>query len=324
MTKFTIGSFLLAGLSALSAWATEPESKDSGSSTSTSVERPKATPAKDDEADELITNRMMRASNGSLSKFSLNTGMTYQGGSLNKPFAADRPNIAAAGDATSISGISGTFNGSYRLSAVNRLNLGAGLQMLAPFNDSINTRDARAQQEFDENQGQLDISNPFLSFTHMNKVFGVQTIVTTTATLFTAGNLRDAGYQNSADITLNTMYNVGDSGFSFGALFLYSQFFFNKNDANLLRFQNEVVYGFMPQAEYVINDTFNLRTIVRSNWYQNTRANSDFVKRPVTQSAGLGISVSRDVFLYPNIQFAYDDFGADRTNVGFTANINML
>jgi hypothetical protein len=278
-----------------------------------------------DKADELITNRRFRASNGSLSKFSLNTSISYSGGSLDKPFAADRPNISNAGDTTSIAGISGTLNGSYRLNKLNRLNIGTGIQMLAPFNSTIDTDDPRAQKEFDDNRGKLDITNPYLSYTHMNKFFGVQTVATAGIKEYTASNLRDAGYKNDVSFSLNTMYNVGKTGFSFGALMLYSKFFFDDNDADLRANQNDVVYGFLPQAEYVINDTFNIRTIVRSNWYQNSKADTnDFDQRPVTQSVGLGISVSRNIFLYPNIQFVYKDLQAANTNIGFTANINMF
>ena len=282
--------------------------------------------AQADKADELITNRRFRASNGSLSKFSMNMSMSYSGGAINNPFSADRPNISNAGDTTSIAGIGGSLNGSYRLNKLNRINLGAGLQMLAPFHDSINTNDSRAKREFDQNRGNLDVSNPSLSFTHLNKFYGVQTVLTTGLTKFTASNFTDVGYNNSFDLSLNTMYDFGGKDFSIGALVVYNRYFFDSDDEKFLDSQNETVFGVLPQAEYVINDTFNIRTIIRSHWYQNNRADgaSNYTRRPVTQSVGLGISLNRDVFLYPNIQFAYDNLQASNTNVGFTANINMF
>jgi len=284
----------------------------------------KATTSKVDEADAKITNRRFRASNGSLSDFSMNMSLSYSGGSLEKPFAADRPNISNAGDTTSIAGISGTVNGTYRLNTLNRINIGTGIQMLAPFNDEIDTKDPRAQKEFDDNRGELDVTNPYISYTHMNNFFGVQTIGNVGITQYTASNLTDIGYQNSLDLSLNTMYAFKDTGFSIGALMLYTQYYFDDDDAAFQPNQTDIVYGFLPQAEYVINDTFNIRTIVRSNWYQNTKADSDFSQRPLTQSVGLGISVNRDVFLYPNIQFIPNDLQAGNTNIGFTANINMF
>lgn len=281
---------------------------------------------KTDEADELITNRRFRAQNGSLSSISMNMSLNYNAGSIDKPFAADRPNISNAGDTTSIAGISGTFNGSYRINPLNRLNLGSGVQMLAPFNDKIETSDARAEKEFNDNRGNLDLSNPYFSYTHMNKFLDIQTVMTAGATQYTASNFRDAGYQTSADFSLNTMYDFGGSAFSMGALFVYNRYFFDNDDPTLKQYQNETVWGVLPQAEYVINDTFNLRTIIRSNWYQNNRATgpNDFEQRPITQSVGLGISLSRNIFLYPNVQFVYQNLQASNTNIGFSANINMF
>lgn len=277
-----------------------------------------------DKADELITNRRFRASNGSLSNFSMNLNMSYSGGSLEKPFAADRPNIAAAGDATSIAGIGGLFNGSYRINSLNRINVGAGVQMLAPFNDTISTNDPQAQEEFDNNRGELDLRNPFVNYTHMNKFFGVQTIGSIGYTQVTQSNFTDRGFNSIVTANLNTMYDFGGSAFSMGVLAVYSKYYMNNNDPALASKQADVVYGFLPQAEYEINDTYNLRTIVRSNWYQNSVADQSFTQRPITQSVGLGISLNRDVFLYPNIQFAPENLQAGVTNIGFTTNINMF
>ncbi len=278
-----------------------------------------------DEADQVITNRRFRASNGSLSDLSMNLNLNYQGGSLNRPLAADRPNLNTAGDTASIAGFSGIVTGSYRLNALNRVGFAAGLQMLAPFNDSIDTDSATARREFDENQGELDISDPRISYTHMNKFAGIQTIITTEVLQYTAGNFTNTGYQNKASLLVNTMYAVGDTGFSFGAYTLFERNFFDSTQADPAD-QLETVFGFLPQAEYIINDTFNLRTIIRSHWYDNSRAvrSGNFRKRPVTQSVGLGISLSRDIFLYPNFQFAWDNVDSKVTNVGLSANINMF
>ena len=154
----------------------------------------------------------------------------------------------------------------------------------------------------------------------------MQTISSLGIREYTASNLTDIGYANSIEATVNTMYDFGGSAFSIGALVVYSKYLFDKTDESYDEYQNGVVWGFLPQAEYVINDTFNLRTIVRSNWYQNNNQDgaSDFTQRAITQSVGLGISVNRDVFIYPNIQFVNQNMQASNTNIGLTANINMF
>lgn len=279
-----------------------------------------------DEADLAITNRRFRASNGSLSSFSIRSQLNYNGGSMKDPLAPTRPNISNAGDTALISGLAGTIGVTYRLSKLNRVNLGVGVQMLAPFHSDSDSSDPGIQREFRENAREFDASNPTLSYTHMNNFFGVQTIINAGFTQYTAGNLTDRGYQNGVDFTVNTMYDVGKTGFSYGLLFTATRNFFNNDNSKFLASQNETVFGFLPQAEYVINDTFNLRTIVRSHWYQNNRLqdSDDFTKRPVTQSVGLGVSINRDLFLYPNIQFAYDEFTFANTNIGLQASINLF
>jgi hypothetical protein len=313
---------LLLPIAILSLVAYADDAKINKSEESVKIKKEK----KVDKADELITNRRFRASNGSLSKLSMNTSLTYSAGSIDKPFDAERPNISNAGDTTSIAGMSGTVNASYRLNTLNRINAGAGLQMLAPFNDSIDTKNERAQKEFDDNRGELEVNNPYVSYSHFNKFFGVQTILSGSITQYTAGNFTDLGYQNRVSASINTMYDFGGSPFSIGVLGVYDRFYYdggNYSDGEKAN-QADVVWGFLPQAEYVINDTFNIRTIMRSNWYQNSMADHEFSQRPITQSVGLGISVNRDIFLYPNLQFVVEDAQASNTNIGLSANINMF
>lgn len=282
------------------------------------------TPNSVDKADELITNPRYRASTGSLSKMSLNSTMIYRGGSLSKPMSANRPNIAGRGDTASVARLNVDLQGTYRLNALNRINAGIGLQSLAPFHSSIETNDPQAQLEFDQNQGNVDISNPYIQYRHMNNLYGVQTILTAGLTQFTAGNLREDGYQNEIAFEFDTLYEVGTTGLSLGACLSASKFVFDNNDPAKARRQQDIVVQFEPQVEYAFNDTFNFRTVFRTFAYQNNREDSTMNRRPSTQDVGLGISVSRNVFLFPNLQFSYDDLRWENTNVGFVANINMF
>jgi len=282
-----------------------------------------------DEADAKITNRRFRAQNGSLSDFSVNLNVNYSAGSVNKPFAADRPNITGAADTVLSADASVGITGTYRLTKLDRINAGIGMYMLAPFHTTLDTENKTQEEEFEDNQGNLQVNDPFISYTHLNKFFGVQTIFNVGYTRFTnEAFTENRQMRDRVDASINTMYDTGN-GFSFGLLVTGYRTFFDSftNDGKDIRSaQLESSFGFLPQAEYVINDTFNLRTIVRTHWYDNVRSQSsdEWRTRPITQSVGLGISVSRDIFLYPNIQFAYDNLQADNTNIGLSANINMF
>jgi len=80
--------------------------------------------------------------------------------------------------------------------------------------------------------------------------------------------------------------------------------------------------------EYRINDTFNLRTVTFLLSYEHTLAShadmTTWTKDKVTQSCGVGISITRDVFLYPNLQFIPDQLRGKDTNVALSTNINMF
>jgi hypothetical protein len=118
------------------------------------------------------------------------------------------------------------------------------------------------------------------------------------------------------------MHEVGKTGFSYGAGIQALFYTFNNDNQNL----SDSVSGLYPAAEYEINDTYNLRTVFGFQVYEQLRRQDDstFNKRKVYQSVGLGISVTRDVFLYPNIQFIPSDIRSDRTNVAISANINVF
>jgi hypothetical protein len=289
---------------------------------------------KSDEADNIITNRRIRASTGSLSKWSFNSSWNYNAGSVERPFDATRPNITAASDVALLQNLSGDVGVNYRLNQKDRLSLKTGLQMAAPFHSSIETNDAGVREEFEKNQGNLDVQNPALSYSRIFKVKGVQNVLSAGAGLYTQGALTDRGYQYFFNSSLNTMYDMGKTGASAGLLFTYDRNFFDRDTAinargvqvSLLEGQAEQVLGIYPQAEYEINETFNLRTILRAWVYEDRRSRKfgDFIQRELTQSVGLGISVTRDIFLYPNIQFAPNNLRADKTNVGLSANINLF
>ncbi|MAX66303.1 MAG: hypothetical protein QF441_16200 [Bacteriovoracaceae bacterium] len=300
---------------------------DTNSATSTSTTKVKKNQNKKaDKADELITNQRMRANSGSLSNISMSSSFSYSGGSVQKPLAADRPNIGAAGDNVAVAGLAGSISGTYRLNKLNRVSIGTGLSTIAPFNDSIDTNDENAEAAFDNNKGKIDVADPYVVYTHVNKFMGVQSMFLADVTKITDSSYNDRGYDWSTGVDLNTMYNFGGSRFSVGAYMYVKKYILNTgiDENNNVDGETDMTIGFLPQMEYSLSDTFTLRTIVRSNIYDNSYAErDDFSQRIITQSVGVGISVTRDIYLYPNMQFVVKDMRDDKTNVGISATINI-
>lgn len=285
--------------------------------------KPSATTAKPvDEADEVITNRLLRASSGSLSRWSGNFNINYNGGSVQKPLAAQRPNIVDGADALTLQYMNANVGVRYRLNALNSLTVATGLFMSTPFNSTIKTKDAALRSEFNKTKGQLTANDPNIIYTNLADWFGFQVVNQFTPTLITNSQQRHQGYRASWDITSTWMKVVNKSNLSLGAAFEWTGYSFDKTNKSLAT----NVWQVYPIAEYIINDWLNLRTLWGWQVYQQTRDMkwNTYDKRTVYQSFGTGISITRDIFLYPNIQFIPSDIRSDRTNIGLSAYINTF
>jgi hypothetical protein len=67
----------------------------------------------------------------------------------------------------------------------------------------------------------------------------------------------------------------------------------------------------------------NFRTVANV-WTYEMYPVEGLVHDAYTESVGIGCSVTRDIFLYPNIQFTPGNISANLTNVGLTATINLF
>jgi hypothetical protein len=284
-------------------------------------------PSGTDQTDKLITNRNLRSINGSLSTWSFASTWNYQGGDINKPIGSSRPNVTGAQDVALVQNLSGTVGISYRLTEVDRITLGIGLQMASPFSSEADSKfSAKGRKEFDKTQGELDASNPQLTYRRIMKPFGVQSILTAVSTYYTQDALVDRGLESKNEVSMNTLYDFGKSGFSAGVVFQGAVFTHSKNDSVLKAGQPEYEFYALPVTEYEINDLMNWRAVYRYYWYQQSRAqkSSEWTTLDPTISTGIGFSITRDIFVYPNIQFNPEDIRADRTNIGMSANINLF
>jgi hypothetical protein len=278
-----------------------------------------------DEADKLITNRQMRAEMGSLSNWSSSMFLKYDGGSFAEPLNPIRPNIVRGGDVPALQRFTGEIGVRYRIDALNSLTASTGVNMVTPFHTNIEKSAPKAQRDsFDDNAQRLDIQNPFLRYVHVNKFFGLQSASTVEYGITTDPQLKnEIGIEGYLTLSEKLMYDVGQTGLTLGTSFAGT---FYDLAADRIAGATSKLVGFYPQAEYVINDVFNLRTVVGLSVWENLAGqdSGEFTKRKVYQSVGLGISVTRDIFLYPNFQFIPSNMNSEVTNFAFNANINLF
>lgn len=276
-----------------------------------------------DEVDETITNRKLRAETGSLSRWSMSTSFNYNGGSVASPLDPERPNITAGRDVLLLQSLAGTVGARYRISTFDALTLSTGFFMTTPFHDRIKTNDSKKKADFEKTNRKLNVSDPALRYVHIGKIWGAQSVTSTSATLITNNQLKNQGYESYFDADQTFMYELPNTSLSLGATFYAGAYSLSKDDPDLATY----TLAFYPSAEYVINDTYNLRTVFGQWVYQQLTKGSNadrWEKLKVYQSVGLGISVTRDIFLYPNIQFIPSDIRSDRTNIAMSASINIF
>ncbi|MGE3610442.1 MAG: hypothetical protein AB7I27_12705 [Bacteriovoracaceae bacterium] len=248
--------------------------------------------------------------------------MNYNGGSIQKPFAAQRPNIVDGADALTLQYMSANVGLRYRLNALNSITVATGMFMTAPFNKTIKTNDPDLEDEFKKTQGVLTVNDPNLIYTNLASVYGWQVVTQLTPTLITNSQQRHQGYRASWDAASTWMKVIGKSDLSLGATFEWTGYSFDKPNKSLAT----NVWQLYPVVEYIINDKLNLRTLWGWQVYQQTRDMkwNTYDKRIVYQSFGVGVSLNRNIYLYPNIQFIPSDIRSDRTNIGLSAYINTF
>jgi hypothetical protein len=285
-----------------------------------------ANKASGEDVDETLTNNKLRAETGSKSKFSVATAFSYDGGSVNKPLDSDRPNIQALTGTTQASDLNGSINAKYNITQKDSILVGGGLRWIAPLQGGQRPSSYPTGQMF-------DVYDPNVLYQHVYKVGNIQSYYQAGPTFYTRTNLVQEGYIANVSIYNVNAYEIGKSGVTVGLESSAGTGFYKppaavgKMSADDVR-DDESDYNFFtyPYIEYQLSEKVNLRAVTFLYSLEHTRLHSmdTWHQDKVIQSFGVGISVTRDVFLYPNIQFVPDELRAADTNVGLAANINIF
>jgi hypothetical protein len=275
-----------------------------------------------EDVDEVITNSLLRAESGSKSKLSIATAFNYNGGSIQTPLSEDRPNVAASTGTIPKSNLQGQTSVKYNLNSRNSLMLGVGMRWISPLSSS-GPHDFEGQR--------FDADNPYLTYQYLYKWLGIQSVMQVQALAFTNSDLLAEGYVGQLQFDQENMYELGESGVSVGASTWVALQSFNKTGPvgkldDVRSDQSDYSFGIQPCVEYQFNDRFNLRAITSLWVFEHTRdmdAGSYFQDK-IYESVGVGITVTRDIYLFPNISFLPEDIRSDRTNIGLNTNINVF
>lgn len=283
----------------------------------------------DEDEDELITNNLLRAESGSKSRWSIASSFVYNGGTVERPLAAARPNIADTTGTTDVTHFEGQISGKLKLSKQSSWLAGVGIRWIAPFEQHV-------PRDYDGER--FDADNPYLIYQYLYKWGGVQSVLQIQPVYYTNANLKNLGYVGSLTFDQENMIDIPDTRLSLG-LALWAQLgYFNKSGSmgtpgeddyisDVGEKQSDYQFGLDPALEYAFNDRYNFRWVCNLWNLEHLRSEAKgmtFHLNNAMQSMGVGISVTRDIYVYPNVQFFFEDLRADQTNVAINSNINLF
>ncbi len=279
----------------------------------------------DGDIDQEITNPKLRAESGSKSKISMSFGVNYQGSSLQEPLAADRPNLYAAAGSEQFSALDGSVSTRYRLDKNNSFTLGVGLGMITPLQGDVDGNDGK---------NQFRVKNPSVAYSRVFQAWGLQNIFSAGVNIGTDTIASDMDRVVSPSVGYTLMKDFKNRlSMGISASYVYS--YYSTSAGENKKFttnsyggdaRTEYDIGLYPMAEYALTDKMSLRTVARyTSWFHllGSKENS-LLHENGTQSFGVGYAVSRDIYLYPNVQFLWQDLKSERTNVALSATINLF
>ncbi|NJM10269.1 MAG: hypothetical protein HC883_05260 [Bdellovibrionaceae bacterium] len=279
--------------------------------------------------DQEITNARMRAESGSKSKLSLSTSIGYTGGSLDKPFGQKRPSLAGTPETQVTTSADIGLDARYRWTKNDSFTAGTSFGLYTPFQGDVNGA-----------ENQLNVFNPNIGYSRVGKVGLFQTTFGLTADAGTSEESKSIDYLSGLGISYNALYTF-TNGLTVGTSVAGGYNFYESDPGAVTKAgkgtKKPGYYGgdtrtlwtvaVYPYAEYSFNDTFSARTVFGYfNWKHLYGDDNRYrlLQTFVYQSVGVGISVSRNIYLYPNIQFVPDNVRDDFTNVALSATINMF
>ena len=314
----------------VASFAHAEEQKDQSQTANSSSVKITDVQKKDEQVGDIdneITNAKMRADSGAKSKWSIKGDITYNGGSLEIPFGPIRPNYAGVAGSDTNTTISGTLAAAYRLTMRDTLRFGAGVNINTPFQNSTsdltNSNGSRKSS----------VNTPYVSWGRAFKAWGIQQSLDAEVDYYTIPAYVDNyKMQSAASASWTGIFDIANSNWQPGLSLSLSNVFYKDGEnafdtaSNPEDGRSDYSIGLFPFVEYAFNDTLSFRTVFRFLTFDHYRddAKSTFYHEMWTQSVGIGISVTRDIYLYPNFQFAPEYMRADTTNVGLSTSFSVF
>jgi hypothetical protein len=262
--------------------------------------------------DDEITNARLRAVTGAKSNFSFWSQFVYSGASIVNPLSSQRPQLNSQNNADPTN-LYGQVSGKYRLSEHDSIIAGIGVQYTPAYTD--NTQGPQGAS--------TTAQSPYIDYNRAFRTGQFQNVVDVSISKYTLAADLANNLNWSWGVQHQLMRELGESKkLSLGLASFIGQDVYTAAGQPAGSYYLQVQVE--PIMEYAITDKVSFRTVYRmlilnemattnANWQQATQ----------TESAGVGFAITRDIYIYPNMQWIWNHISADATTVGFSTNINL-
>lgn len=234
-----------------------------------------------------ITDNVLKADTGSLSRYSLRFNLSYAGPPIGELDARHQPNPDGT-VAVTATALKGSFGGRYRLDSKSSLSLTAGLSDQYIFHD----------------RQRMDVNNPYFSYQRAFRLWGIQMIESPGIAVITARKLKSVSELASINNSLTAVWDIGHTGLALGLTGTLAYYFFTRSwhhDDGKVRQYN---IGLNPSLKYNLTDRLNVySTLQLAYWNPRSGKRIDLHTKTTAQKFGVGYSFSRDFYITPYLGF---------------------
>ncbi len=259
--------------------------------------------------DQEITDAKLKADAGSLSKYSLKFNLSYYGPMVGALDAKDQPNPdgSISNHATAITG---AFGGRYRLDSSTSLSMGTGMKANHPFHG----------------MDRFDLNDPFLNYDILARWGGLQMRNSPGVSYITTPEYKSVGEYGALNYDTSLVYNLGTSRLAVGLDATFGYYLYGRNYRSSDGKANQYTLSTYPTLKYNFTDKLNVNTSTKVAWVNLRRSNDRYqmLNQLVSQRLGVGYALTRDIYLFPYINFYPASLHADNTTLNFLTSFSIL
>ena len=259
---------------------------------------------------KVLTDPNLRASDGSLSRYSFKGALSYSGPTLGNTSAQNQPNPdKTVGNFAQK--ITGNVNMNYRLDSAQSFSAGTGLIYSYPFAGQSYAQTLLEQSH--SGSSQFSTNNPFLSYNVASRWDKLQMRNSFMAIDSTQPVYTSLGETGGVNYFNGLVYGLGTSKLAISMETNFYYWIFNRGYNPALRNQGgdagtgtiqQYTIGLTPGIKYNFTDSLNVYTSLGFGWL-NPRDNSGDLSVLLPQSTkaslGLGWAYHRDIYIAPYI-----------------------